>query len=262
VNNIEYEYQGLMTDFSRVGGVGIMGFISPMDTMDTYAVIDPIYGIDGLRNIDTLNELNDIPFERRRSGMLVGVEGGGRYFKLRDILWTFQLTDWEEIFFSTSSATTPSTDVQPYGSFIDREKIQGIVDGINQNFTLKYLPSINSEHLFLNGLLQDKNDDYVISGKNITFIVTPPTNSKLRCSYRTYSDINFVDREIPMGEINGININFTLNILPKLYSEHIYLNGLLQDYGADDDYLIDGKNITFNIPPPLGSRITVSYRYV
>jgi hypothetical protein len=56
--------------------------------------------------------------------------------------------------------------------------------------------------------------------------------------------------------------NFTLNILPKLYSEHIYLNGLLQDYGTDDDYLIDGKNITFNIPPPLGSRITVSYRYV
>ena len=75
-----------MTDFSRVGGVGIMGFISPMDTMDTYAVIDPAYGIDGLRNIDTLNELNDIPFERRRSGMLVGVDGDNRYFKLRDSL--------------------------------------------------------------------------------------------------------------------------------------------------------------------------------
>ena len=97
MNNIEYEYQGLMTDFSKVGGVGIMGFISPMDTLDTYAVIDPIYGIDGLRNIDTLNELNDISLERRRAGMIVGVEGGNRYFKLRDILWTFQLTDWEEL---------------------------------------------------------------------------------------------------------------------------------------------------------------------
>jgi hypothetical protein len=262
VNNIEYEYQELMTDFSRVGGVGIMGFISPMDTMDTYAVIDPIYGIDGLRNIDTLNELNDIPFERRRAGMIAGVEGGSRYFKLRDILWTFQLTDWEEIFFSTTSGTTPGTDVQPYGSFIDREKIQGLVDGINKNFSIQYLPSLNSEHLFLNGLLQDKNDDYVISGKNITFIVTPPKNSKLRCSYRTYSDINFVDREEPIGETNGINTNFTLSILPKLNSEHIYLNGLLQDSGIDDDYTISGKIITFNIPPPIGSRVTVSYRYV
>lgn len=250
-----------MTDFSRVGGVGIMGFISPMDTMDTYAVIDPTYGIDGLRNVDTLDELNSISLERRRAGMIAGVDGGSRYFKLRDILWTFQLSDWEEIFFPTSSATTPNTIIQPYGSFIDREKIKGSVDGVNKVFTLEYLPSLNSEHLFLNGLLQDKDIDYNISAKTITFLVTPPKNSKVRCSYRTYSDINFVDREIPLGEINGINTNFTLSILPKLKSEHIYLNGLLQDLGEDDDYVIDGKNITFNIPPPIGSRISVSYRY-
>lgn len=262
MNNIEYEYQGLMTDFSKVGGVGIMGFISPMDTMDTYAVIDPTYGIDGLRNVDTLNDLNTISLERRRAGMIAGVEGGSRYFKLRDILWTFQLTDWEEIFFSTTNDTNQNTEVRPYGSFIDREKISGAVDGVNKIFTLKYLPSLNSEHLFLNGLLQDEFDDYVISGKTITFLVTPPRNSKVRCSYRTYSDINFVDREIPEGEINGINTNFMLSIIPKLYSEHIYLNGLLQDYGLDDDYVINEKMITFNIPPPIGSRISVSYRYI
>lgn len=250
-----------MTDFSRVGGVGIMGFISPMDTMDTYAVIDPTYGIDGLRNVDTLEDLNNISLERRRAGMIAGVDGGSRYFKLRDILWTFQLSDWEEIFFPTSSATTPSIVVQPYGSFIDRERIKGNVDGINKVFNLEYLPSLNSEHLFLNGLLQDKDVDYTIDGKTITFLVTPPKNSKVRCSYRTYSDINFIDREIPIGEINGINTNFTLSILPKLKSEHIYLNGLLQDFGEEDDYVIDGKNITFFIPPPIGSRISVSYRY-
>ena len=36
-----------MSDFSLVGGIGIMGFLSPMNTNDTYAVIDPLYGVDG-----------------------------------------------------------------------------------------------------------------------------------------------------------------------------------------------------------------------
>ena len=34
-----------MAEFSSYGGVGNMGFISPMDTLDTYAVIDPLFGI-------------------------------------------------------------------------------------------------------------------------------------------------------------------------------------------------------------------------
>ena len=46
------------TDFDLIGGVGIMGFISPMNTEDTYPVIDPIFGVDGLRNVDTIEDLN------------------------------------------------------------------------------------------------------------------------------------------------------------------------------------------------------------
>jgi hypothetical protein len=94
-----------MTEFSNYGGVGIMGFISPMDTRDTYAVIDPIYGIDGIRNVSDINELNSITLERRRSGMFVGIEGGTRYFKLKDVVWSFDISDWEEIFFYTISQT-------------------------------------------------------------------------------------------------------------------------------------------------------------
>ena len=92
-----------MAEFSSYGGVGIMGFISPMDTLDTYAVIDPLYGIDGIRNVSDINELNSISYERRRAGMLVGVDGGNRYFKLKDVIWDFTITDWEEIFFYTIS---------------------------------------------------------------------------------------------------------------------------------------------------------------
>lgn len=80
-----------------------MGFISPMDTRDTYAVIDPLYGIDGIRNVLDENELNEISYERRRAGMLVGINGGSRYFKLKEIIWTFEITDWDEIFLYTIS---------------------------------------------------------------------------------------------------------------------------------------------------------------
>ena len=42
-------------DFSLCGGTQVMGYISPFNTNDTYAVIDPLYGIDGLRNVNSVS---------------------------------------------------------------------------------------------------------------------------------------------------------------------------------------------------------------
>jgi hypothetical protein len=81
--------------FSLSGGVEILGFISPTEPTDGYAVIDPIYGIDGLRNVNTINDLNSITFLRRRAGMLVGVSGGTEYYKLKQPPWNGTLNDWE-----------------------------------------------------------------------------------------------------------------------------------------------------------------------
>jgi hypothetical protein len=50
-----------MSSFSLSGGVEVYGFISPTDTNDQYPVIDPLYGIDGLRNVNTLSDLDLIP---------------------------------------------------------------------------------------------------------------------------------------------------------------------------------------------------------
>jgi hypothetical protein len=106
-----------MADYGPLGGVKIAGFISPGDTTDTYAVIDTILGIDGLRNYSgTTTEVlsgTTVPLPRRRAGMIVGVEGGDRYFKLKDKNpWDFDLTDWEELNFSgggSGSAITGGT---------------------------------------------------------------------------------------------------------------------------------------------------------
>ena len=83
-----------MSSFSLSGGVEVLGFISPTDTNDTYAVIDPLYGIDGLRNVNSLSDLNNIPSPRRRSGMVVGVNGGTSYYKLNNPPWNYTISDW------------------------------------------------------------------------------------------------------------------------------------------------------------------------
>lgn len=164
-----------------IGGVSVMGFIAPNSVYDTYPVIDPIYGIDGLRNVDTIDDMLNISFERRRAGMLVGINGGDRFFKLKDIEWTGELSDWDEI------RILLIKDEPKEILYIDKEKPVGVVDGINKLFSLSRLPITNSEHIFLNGMLQENGEefDYIIDGKNIIFNQAPISNMRIICSYRT-----------------------------------------------------------------------------
>ena len=98
-----------MADFGPLGGVKIGGFISPFDTTDSYAVIDPLYGIDGLRNVDLITDLDSIPDQRRRAGMIVGVSavtGTDCYsLLLAGTGWTHTIADWTR-FDGASGSTT------------------------------------------------------------------------------------------------------------------------------------------------------------
>lgn len=71
---------------------------------------------------------------------------------------------------------------------------------------------------------------------------------------------NFVDKETPTGTINGATTAFTLANTPVAGSEHVYLNGQLQDVGAGNDYTISGAVITMLTAPLTGEKIKVSYR--
>ena len=71
---------------------------------------------------------------------------------------------------------------------------------------------------------------------------------------------NFIDKEIPSGSINGSNTAFTLANTPVTGSEHVYLNGMLQESGAGNDYTISGANITMLSAPLTGEKLRVSYR--
>jgi hypothetical protein len=100
-----------MGSFSLSGGVEVFGFISPSNTTDQYPVIDPLYGIDGLRNVDNLSDLNLIPTLRRRAGMVVGVSGGTTYYKLNLPPWSNTLSDWS--IFSSGGGGGVSGDYLP-----------------------------------------------------------------------------------------------------------------------------------------------------
>ena len=85
-----------MGNFDEIGGVPVMGFISPLTTGDEYAVTDPLYAVGGFRIISgTFEQLNNIPEPRRRPGMIVGVENGKKYYKLLDKSWDYSIDDWD-----------------------------------------------------------------------------------------------------------------------------------------------------------------------
>jgi hypothetical protein len=167
-----------MTEFIKLGGVGVLGYISPIDTEDTYPVIDPLYGIDGIRNVANINEMIEIPIERRRGGMIVGVQDENKYYKLKNIDWVGDISDWSELYLVSID------EKQSEYNFSDREIPEGSVNNINHIFTLTNIPIIGSEHVYVNGLLQESNYDYVINDNEITFFEPPISGMRIRCSYR------------------------------------------------------------------------------
>lgn len=71
---------------------------------------------------------------------------------------------------------------------------------------------------------------------------------------------NFIDKEVPSGSINGSNTAFTIANTPVSGSEHVYLNGVLQESGSGNDYTISGTSITMATAPLSGEKIRVTYR--
>lgn len=72
---------------------------------------------------------------------------------------------------------------------------------------------------------------------------------------------NYVTRESPTGTIDGSNTIFTLAATPVAGTEHVYVNGILQNSGTGNDYTISGATITFlaGAIPQTGDVIRVSY---
>lgn len=68
-----------------------------------------------------------------------------------------------------------------------------------------------------------------------------------------------VTRETPSGSVNGSNTAYTLANTPLSGTEQVFLNGILQEPGAGNDYTISGATITYLTAPVSGDRLRVTY---
>ncbi len=70
---------------------------------------------------------------------------------------------------------------------------------------------------------------------------------------------DFVIREDVTFDFDGVDATGVLSSAPLAGKEEVYLNGILQNEGASDDYQISGATITFNSAPQSGDEVLVSY---
>lgn len=96
---------------------------------------------------------------------------------------------------------------------------------------------------------------------SVALTATASTTLTLPTSGTLLSTASFVTRETPSGTINGSNAAFTLANTPVSGSERVYVNGVLQNAGAGNDYTISTNTITFQSGaiPQTGDVILVNY---
>lgn len=70
---------------------------------------------------------------------------------------------------------------------------------------------------------------------------------------------DIIKRETPSGFVDGANAAFTLANTPKVNTEDVFVNGVLQEGGAGNDYTISGATITMLFALQPGDKLRVSY---
>lgn len=100
---------------------------------------------------------------------------------------------------------------------------------------------------------------------DVTLAANSDTRLASQKAVKAYADskftsANFVTRETPTGLVNSSNVTYTLANTPTAGTEEVFLNGILQEPGAGNDYTISGATITYLTAPLTGDRLRVNYR--
>jgi len=183
---------------SLINGFKVTGVITPVDTNDNYAVIDPVYGVDGLRNVADHTTRNSIPFDRRRAGMVVGTLNDGLYWQLLNQTWTYTDSDW------TPFGVAPIQVSQNYLMGYNTSGNSSLV-----GFTMPSTPISNSYvNVFVNGL-QYQVGDGVTSSVPCYF----SADGGITARGFEFNNIQVGDSLYWNGTFNGFNLYSGWNIL-------------------------------------------------
>ena len=239
------------------GTVEIGGTIAPFSENDSYAVTDQKWGKDGLRNVDSLAERNAITAERRKAGMLVGVNDGGAisYYKLLDVEWNYTDADWEE-FMSDAATKDSHTSMLQVGNIQPQQVIQAgttLDQFINKLLLTTFYPAMNAPSFSLttnqaaaieSGTIENITITYNFSrgsivGKMVSGIWQPSTFQ----AYRTGTASDYVINGADMLLVNNRTIsNFRVVDGANTFS------GLISYNPGDQAVDSDGANYLTPLP--------------
>lgn len=92
-----------------------------------------------------------------------------------------------------------------------------------------------------------------------TTTIAPSQNAVFDALVLKLTIAKYIVNETPSGSVNGSNVTFTLTNTPVAGTVSVYLNGLLQEFGAGADCTISGSTLTYNTAPSTGDKIRVTY---
>lgn len=98
----------------------------------------------------------------------------------------------------------------------------------------------------------------------ITGLPTPVSSSD--AARKGYVDNNFtrtidVRNTLTTNPPDGERMEFVLTQTPVDGSEQVYLTGMIQEPGANSDYVLNGDTLIFHSPPDILDRIRATYLY-
>lgn len=94
--------------------------------------------------------------------------------------------------------------------------------------------------------------DVTISNTGVTTV-----NHTSGSGFLKYGD--FTPNETPSGAVNGSNTTFTLAGTPANSSLKLFMNGMLLEPGADNDYTVSANTITMLFAPITGDKLRAYY---
>lgn len=140
-----------------------------------------------------------------------------------------------------------------------RDKFVG--DDVETEFECTYAPIEDSLDVFLNGVLQEINVDYVLSAGTIIFDVEPDDGWKIEARYSHGEQLVFASRTPEYDKFagDGLTILFALTATRISNTLSVYIDGIMKELGVDYTETGSGASITFASAPYSGAVIEARY---
>jgi hypothetical protein len=104
---------------------------------------------------------------------------------------------------------------------------------------------------------------YLVAGSNISVSTNLNGSITIASTAGAGNTVSFMRwMEVPVGDVDGINTVYSLSKAPAPANAlMLYVNGVLQRPGAENDYYLTSNTFMLNYPPVSGSHLLATYRY-